>query len=61
VGETPASGTGATAAAYISHTVADVPTPIDVHLTGGTLSVSFDDEGAWMEGPAEIVYRGIVD
>lgn len=61
VGETPASGTGATAAAYIAHTVADVPTPIDVHLRGGTLVVSFDDEGAWMEGPAEIVYRGSID
>lgn len=61
VGETPASGTGATAAAYIAHTVADVPTPIAVHLMGGTLTVSFDDEGAWMEGPAEIVYRGSID
>ncbi len=61
VGETPASGTGATAAAYIAHTVAEVPTPIEVRLTGGTLTVSFDDEGAWMEGPAEIVYRGSID
>lgn len=61
VGETPASGTGATAAAYIAHTIADVPTPIDVHLAGGVLSVSFDDEGAWMEGPAETVYRGSID
>ncbi len=61
VGETPASGTGATAAAYIAHTVADVPTPIPVHLAGGVLTVSFDDEGAWMEGPATIAYRGSVD
>ncbi len=61
VGETPASGTGATAAAYIAHTVADVSTPIDVHLRGGALSVSFDEEGAWMEGPAEIVFRGSID
>ena len=61
VGETPASGTGATAAAYIAHTIADVPTPIDVHLRGGTLTVSFDDEGAWMEGPADIVFRGSID
>lgn len=61
VGETPASGTGATAAAYVAHTVAEVPTPIDVHLRGGILTVSFDDEGAWMEGPAEIVFRGSID
>ena len=61
VGETPASGTGATAAAYIAHTVADVPTPIEVQLRGGILTVSFDDEGAWMEGPADIVFRGSIE
>jgi diaminopimelate epimerase len=60
VGETMASGTGATAAAYIAHTVADVPAPVDVHLAGGVLTISFDEEGAWMEGPAEIVYSGVL-
>ncbi len=58
VGETQASGTGATAAAYIAHTVAGIALPIDVHLKGGTLTVSFDEEGAWMEGPAETVFSG---
>ena len=58
VGETQASGTGATAAAYVAHTVADVPAPVEVHLTGGTLTISFDEEGAWMDGPATIVYAG---
>lgn len=58
VGETQASGTGATAAAYIAHTVAGTPLPIDVHLKGGTLTVTFDEEGAWMEGPAETVFSG---
>jgi len=61
VGETLASGTGATASAYIAHTVADVPAPVAVHLRGGTLMISFDEEGAWMEGPAEIVFAGSVD
>lgn len=61
VGETPASGTGATASAYIAHTVADVPAPVDVHLKGGVLAISFDEEGAWMDGPAEIVFSGSVD
>jgi len=61
VGETPASGTGATAAAYIAHTVAGVDAPVDVHLPGGVLAVSFNEEGAWMEGPAAIVFSGSVD
>lgn len=61
VGETPASGTGATAAAYIAHTVADVDAPVDVNLRGGVLTISFNEEGAWMEGPAEIVFTGTVD
>jgi diaminopimelate epimerase len=61
VGETMASGTGATAAAYVAHTVADVPAPVAVQLRGGILMVSFDEEGAWMEGPAEIVFSGSVD
>jgi len=58
VGETAASGTGATAAAYIAHTVAGVTVPVDVNLSGGRLTVTFDDAGAWMEGPAEVVYSG---
>ena len=58
VGETQASGTGATAAAYIAHTVAGVDAPVDVHLKGGVLTISFDEEGAWMDGPATIVFSG---
>ena len=58
VGETPASGTGATASAYVAHTVGGFAIPIAVELPGGTLIITFDDEGAWMEGPAEIVFSG---
>jgi len=61
VGETSASGTGATAAAYIAHTVAGVTVPVQVHLSGGRLTVTFDEAGAWMEGPAEVVYSGTLD
>jgi diaminopimelate epimerase len=35
--------------------------PVDVHLRGGMLTISFDDDGAWMDGPAEIVFSGSVD
>ena len=61
VGETPASGTGATAAAYIAHTIRGVPLPVSVQLPGGTLSIWFDDEGAWMKGPAEYSFSGSAD
>ncbi|MDK1017970.1 MAG: diaminopimelate epimerase [Actinomycetota bacterium] len=61
VGETLASGTGSTAAAYIAHTERGVSSPVEVHLHGGVLTVWFDDEGAWMDGPAEYVFSGNVD
>lgn len=61
VGETMASGTGATAAAYMAHTIRGVEAPVAVHLRGGVLTISFDESGAWMEGPAEIVFMGSVD
>ncbi len=61
VGETQASGTGATAAAYIAHTMRDVPEPVEVHLIGGTINVWFNEEGAWMEGPADYSFRGSID
>jgi diaminopimelate epimerase len=56
-----ASGTGATAAAYIAHTIGDVPMPVAVSLPGGTISVWFNEEGAWMDGPAEYSFSGSVD
>ena len=61
VGETRASGTGATAAAYIAHTIRNVDAPITVELPGGTLSIWFDDKGAWMRGPAEYSFSGSAD
>jgi diaminopimelate epimerase len=61
VGETQASGTGATAAAYIAHTIRDEPVPVEVHLRGGSLSIWFNEEGAWMKGPAAYSFSGSVD
>ncbi len=60
VGETEASGTGATAAAYIAHTIHGVDQPVEVRLKGGVLTISFDDDGAWMDGPAEVVFSGTI-
>ena len=31
-----------------------------LELRGGTLTISFDEAGAWMDGPAEIVFSGSV-
>lgn len=61
VGETQASGTGSTAAAYIAHTTRDVEVPMDVHVPGGVVTVWFDEEGAWMRGPAEYSFTGTLD
>jgi len=61
VGETQASGTGSTAAAYIAHTVRNVDIPMDVHVPGGTISIWFDEDGAWMRGPADYSFTGTVE
>lgn len=61
VGETQASGTGATASAYIAHTIREVPTPMEVHLPGGVVRVWFDDAGAWMDAPVEYAFAGSID
>jgi diaminopimelate epimerase len=61
VGETPASGTGAAASAYIAHAVHGVDQPTRVELRGGALTISIDEAGVWMEGPAEFVFNGSTD
>jgi diaminopimelate epimerase len=58
VGETKASGTGATAAAYAARAAEGLGDMIVVELSGGELLVEFDEDGAWMVGPASIVFRG---
>jgi diaminopimelate epimerase len=61
VGETAASGTGSTAAAFAARSAAELGDAVTVELPGGELLIEFDDAGAWMTGPASIVYRGLVD
>ena len=60
VGETLASGTGSTAAAFAARSVAGLGDTVRVELPGGTLLIEFDDDGAWMQGPASIVYTGVL-
>lgn len=60
VGETRASGTGATAAAFVAHLQELTGSVVTVELPGGELEISLDDAGAWMVGPARIVYSGTV-
>lgn len=61
VGETRASGTGSAAAAFAARAAQDLGDAITVMLPGGELLIEFDEAGAWMTGPASIVYRGTVD
>ncbi len=58
VGETTGSGTGAAASAFAKRATDGLGDAITVELPGGDLLVEFDDAGAWMTGPARIVYRG---
>lgn len=61
VGETQASGTGSAAAAFAARAVQELGDAVTVALSGGELLIEFDDAGAWMTGPASIVYSGTVD
>ena len=58
VGETRASGTGATAAAFAARAVGELGDAVTVVLPGGELLIEFDHAGAWMTGPATIVFSG---
>lgn len=59
VGETPACGSGACAAAVVAHKQQLISkSDIAVHLTGGMLSVRCEDDGVKLTGPAEPVYEG---
>ncbi len=60
VGETMASGTGSTAAAYAAIQYRDVETPCVVMLPGGRLTIELEGSRAWMVGPAAVVFEGRV-
>ena len=63
VGETPACGSGACAAAVAGIKVYNLDRNIDVLLQGGHLAVSWagDSEPVWMKGPAATVYEGQIN
>ena len=61
VGETMASGTGATAAAFAAALYEGAQSPIDVLLPGGNLTVEIVDDEAWVTGPANFVFSGSVE
>jgi diaminopimelate epimerase len=58
VGETMASGTGATSAAFASTVYRGVDAPVRVSLPGGDLVIDFEGDRAWMTGPGRLVYSG---
>lgn len=60
VGETMASGTGATAAAFAAALFEGAQSPIEVLLPGGSLTVELVDGEAWVTGPAHEVFTGSI-
>jgi diaminopimelate epimerase len=61
VGETMASGTGATAAAFASALYQGSQSPVEVLLPGGTLVVELVGAEAWVTGPGNFVFSGSID
>lgn len=62
VGETPACGTGAAAAAVWAIAAGKMNTPVTVALTGGELQVDWKGGGVpvWLTGPATPVFQGVI-
>lgn len=60
VGETLACGTGAAAAGVVSIARGSVASPVIVKVPGGELIVEWKGKEAFLSGPAEEVYSGIV-
>lgn len=61
VGETLACGTGAAATAYLAYEQGLVGPNVSIRLGGGDLSVDLGDQGAWIEGPANTVFEGVLN
>lgn len=63
VGETLACGTGACAAVAVGRRRGLLEADVRVDLPGGTAHVSWPGPGAdlWLTGPAQTVFRGIID
>lgn len=60
VGETMASGTGATAAAFAAALYQGAQSPMEVLLPGGSLTVEIIEDEGWVTGPANHVFSGAI-
>lgn len=60
VGETLACGSGAAAVVAAAHRGGRTGASVAVHLPGGVLQVEMIDGEAWLEGPANEVFRGTI-
>jgi diaminopimelate epimerase len=60
VGETMASGTGASAMAVAAHLAGHAGRQVRVELPGGSLHVDWGDDTLWVRGPAVEVYTGSI-
>lgn len=62
-GETLACGTGACAAAVIGMSQGLLDPSVQIHLPGGTLSISWEgkDQPVMMKGPASTVFEGSIE
>ncbi len=60
VGETLSCGTGSTASVLALNELGYINAcePVTVHTKGGDLLVELKEEGAYLAGPAEVVYEG---
>ncbi|RRD49084.1 diaminopimelate epimerase [Arachnia propionica] len=57
-GETLSCGTGVVAAATVHRLRSGVEGPVRVSVPGGDLTVTFEDGGTWLTGPALVVAEG---
>ena len=58
--ETLSCGTGSVAGAYLGHVLKGMKNEVLVHTKGGDLHISVINDIAFMEGPAETVYKGAI-
>ena len=63
IGETLSCGTGSTASVLALNELGyiNASEPVIVHTKGGDLRVELKEEGAYLLGPAEVVYEGEVE
>jgi diaminopimelate epimerase len=58
--ETLSCGTGAVACAAVAHRLGKTGKEVKVNTKGGELRITLGEDGAFMEGPAERVFEGMI-